>query len=288
MNNSERHIWVNGQFISDGTPVFAAESRGLMYGAGCFETFRSSRGRFLHLDLHLERLGKGMDYLGMSRGFLDHPADIRENLRELLDMNGLLNSEALIRIQVSLAGGRGYGRLQGEQVNMTITADPVGNGKGTCRLARVNVTVVPTSSRPAELKLSNTLHYMKGWREARYKGFDDALMLTVDGFVAETAIANVFWKKGGIIYTPSETCDILPGITRKIMLDLLSRRPDYPIEEGRFRPEELEQADLVWLTNSVQKIQPVTGIESRSYLQDESFFSSLIRDFDLYEERNNR
>jgi branched-subunit amino acid aminotransferase/4-amino-4-deoxychorismate lyase len=72
---------------------------------------------------------------------------------------------------------------------------------------------VPGECRPASLKLSNMLHYRNAFREAADAGADDALMLTVMA-IAESSIANIFWKKENEVYTPSPACDILPGIMR--------------------------------------------------------------------------
>ncbi len=257
-----------------------------MYGAGCFETLRSYRGKFLHLNLHLDRLMKGMEYLDIDPGeqFLEDL--LRDSIQQLLARNGLADQDAIVRIQVSDAGMRGYRPNREIQPNIIITTSPLEDRSGQYRLSTVSQRVIPSASRPADLKLSNTLHYMQAWREAQKNGANDALMLTSKGMVAESAIANIFWKKGDTIFTPSCDCDILPGLVRQIMLELLTRSPNYYVQEAQFRPADLLNADIVWLTNSVRQILPVAGVDDHDFPVETRFYEDLKNAFHLYREVN--
>lgn len=281
MSNPDRHIWVDGDFLPDRTPVFMAETKGLMYGAGCFETFLSYNGKFLHLEDHLERLAQGLYYLGVSNGPFLNVKELRNVISKLLGLNRLSSSRAVIRIQCSLSGGRGYGVDSDISLHSIVSADPVSEGKEEYRLALSDVRAVPGSSRPSNLKLSNAIHYMKAWQQADRYGADDALILTRDALVSETALANIFWKSGDRIYTPSEDCDLLPGIQRRLVSSLIGKMEGVELVPGRYRPEELMQADLVWITNSMKEILPVTKLEKNRFPNVDPFYTSL---FNLFEE----
>ncbi len=286
MTKKNRYIWVNGTFVRDSDPALRPATKGLMYGAGCFETLRSYRGKFLHLNLHLDRLMKGMAYLDIDPGeqFLEDL--LRDSIQQLLARNGLADQDAIVRIQVSDAGMRGYRPNREIQPNIIITTSPLEDRSGQYRLSTVSQRVIPSASRPADLKLSNTLHYMQAWREAQKNGANDALMLTSKGMVAESAIANIFWKKGDTIFTPSCDCDILPGLVRQIMLELLTRSPNYHVQEAQFRPADLLNADIVWLTNSVRQILPVAGVDDHDFPVETRFYEDLKNAFHLYREVN--
>src|SRR5690625_3199766 len=90
-----------------------------------------------------------------------------------------------------------------------------------------------------------------------------------------TDLANLFWKSGDRIFTPSRACDILPGIVRNQVIGLIERHSDYTIEEGEWTPDALEQADLVWVTNSLKRIQPVTAVDERRYPADHPLYHYL-------------
>jgi branched-subunit amino acid aminotransferase/4-amino-4-deoxychorismate lyase len=286
MSNQIRYIWVNGQVITDSEPAIPAESKGLMYGAGCFETIRSYGSKFLHLEMHFERLMKGMDYLSIPSAEILKSGRIRKSILTLLEKNGLASGDALVRIQVSDAGKRGYSISANVIPHVIITADPIDQTTEKYILRTADPRVVPSECRPVELKLSNSLHYMQAYREACEKGADDALMLTVDGSIAETAIANIFWKRGGAIYTPSTACDILPGIMRHIVLDMLAGRPEYEVIEGEYKPYDLKEAEHVWITNSIRQIQPVSGWNEMKYATKSPFFNYLINTFQAYTDMN--
>lgn len=277
MMRHDRLVWLDGELLSDREAVIPFESRGVLYGAGCFETFRVSRGRFLHLSRHLERMKKGMQWLGSNRLAPAARQDLADAIHNLLEANGLERSDALVRIQASLGGGRGYEPDPEEKVHLLMTADPLKrSGARGLKLTFVRTRTVPAISRPCDLKLSNTLHFMAARREAFAAGADDAILLTSEGHLAETSVANLFWKKGERIRTPSAECDILPGIMRGTLLELLRHEGLSP-EEGRFLPDELADADLVWVTNAVKGFEPVEQIGSNHFPAEDSFYDRLGR-----------
>ncbi|MEX2368553.1 MAG: aminotransferase class IV [Balneolaceae bacterium] len=291
MSKNERWIWVNGEWMRDSDAVLPAETKGLLYGAGCFETFRSYGGRFLHLDDHIERFNRGLTYLGFSRSKHLAVHEVRPVIVELLERNGWSEADARIRIQGSLGRGSGYSLEPDPSLYRVMTADLLQPQPEGYSLSTVPTRVVPSQSRQSDLKLSNTLHYMKAWQEARRQGAVDALMLTVDGYIAETAIANIFWKSGNGVYTPSEQCDLLPGIVREIVCSLFSTGSDSlkgagRLETGFFKPEVLEQAEQVWVTNSVKEIQPVIAINGTPYPVTGPFYEALFTAFENYKIMN--
>ncbi len=286
MGKEIRYLWVNGNILEDHVPALPIETKGLMYGAGCFETIRSSHGRFLHFERHIDRLKKGMEYLNIRPPESYDLQSIQEAVRLIIAKNQLENRDALVRIQVSDSGKRGYRVVSEQNPFFMITADQAGEYKEGYQLVTVSNRVIPGICRPNDLKLCNCLHYMEAWREARSRNVNDALMLTVDGIVAETSIANIFWKKGNNIYTPSEECDILPGIFRGIVIDLLNEMSSYRVNEGRYSPSDVTDADLVWVTNSVKQIQPVSRCDEKKIPVESQFYDELWSHLDQYKKVN--
>jgi branched-subunit amino acid aminotransferase/4-amino-4-deoxychorismate lyase len=111
-------------------------------------------------------------------------------------------------------------------------------------------------------------------------------MLSSNGFVAETSIANMFWMKDEKIFTPSVDCDILPGIMRNSIIEILKQKMNYSVKEDRFSMDELLKADIVWLTNSVVGFAPVSGIENISFRIESEFYQDLKKQLRTYKEEN--
>ena len=99
--------------------------------------------------------------------------------------------------------------------------------------------------------------------EAKERGFDEALMLDMNGFVAEGPGANFFYEKDGVLFTPP-LGNILPGITRQTVLDIC-RELDIPVEENFFSPEVLFEADSAFYCGTAAEITPIESIEGQGF-----------------------
>jgi len=281
IRNDDGVMWIDGEWLHGDKPVLPMTARSVLYGAGCFETMCAYHSRLLHPDRHLERLRGGIEWLGGVYANYS-TMQITDVARELLDRNNLNEKKAMLRIQASLLGNRGYEREPLSPVRLAMQVAPAPSSTQAVRLTQVSVCVVPDRCRPSRFKLSNTLHYMEAWRQANSRGYDDAIMETIDGVVAETSVSNLFWKKGNTIYTPSLECDILPGQMRRIVLEELPVWSGLQIEQGRYRIEDLVSADLVWTTNALRQIRPVSQIDSVAYPTEDEFYQTINKMLDIY------
>ena len=99
--------------------------------------------------------------------------------------------------------------------------------------------------------------------EAKERGFDEALMLDNNGFVAEGPGANFFFEKNGILYTPP-LGNILPGITRNTILEICLEL-DMPVEQKFFRPEDFFEADSAFFCGTAAELVPIESIEGQAF-----------------------
>jgi branched-chain amino acid aminotransferase len=97
-------------------------------------------------------------------------------------------------------------------------------------------------------------------QEAKDKGFNEAMLLDAEGFVAEASGANIFFEKDGIIYTPPKGA-ILPGITRATVMDLASRFGITVIEK-LFKPEEMEGADAGFFCGTAAEVVALESLNN--------------------------
>ena len=119
-----------------------------------------------------------------------------------------------------------------------------------------SIVKTPATALPAAAKTLSYLNSALAFHEAQKKGYGEAVLLDVDGNLAECASSSLFFVQKGILHTPSLSLGILPGIVRARVI-ALARGVGFRIKEGRFKPVALLRADEVFITNSSKEIVPV-------------------------------
>jgi branched-subunit amino acid aminotransferase/4-amino-4-deoxychorismate lyase len=269
-------VWFNGAVVTETEARVSASSRAAMYGDGCFETLLAASGKFVCWQEHIDRLHAGMEYLGIRRNASLEAAALKKSVVRLLEINRLESIDSRVRIQVWRSGISGMGDPLVHEATAHISVKPAMADREPLRLIVAKTRRVPAAALDTRYKLSNYLNYIIAGQEAIAKDADDALMLTVSGKVSESSVANIFWLKNGVVYTPSLQCDPLHGITRMLTIrHLTSNGRD--VVEGEFIPSDLEGADAVWVCNSIRIWQPVKSIGKMDFTKSAAEFR-LMRD----------
>src|SRR5690625_2285113 len=273
---SDSWILYDGQLVPAGEPAAGAVSRGLMYGEGVFETFRVYQVRTLLFDEHISRLKTGLNTLNIDTQACPTAQELKIQISRLLRKNELRDRDAIVRLQFFREGGRGYRPPSGSKIHYTAAASPCPDYSDRYpSLATVSIRRIPSESLPANSKFTNGINYILAAKEAAERGADDALMKTVEGWIAETTIANIFWINGGHIFTPSDDCDLLPGITRQVIVDMAERKPELQIHRGHYPIEVLREAEAVALCNSVREVLPVQRVDEQVFGTDHPVLNRL-------------
>ena len=244
----EELLFLNGKKLEDPPAL-----RALFYGEGVFETFRWKRSPPVFLSMHLERMRRGAEFLG-----IPFPAESRVRLG-IEDAVGKAVGEDL-HVKVCLLGeGDTVFHSRPRTISLLVSVKPRAEGPEAVSLW-VCGERRPPQNRLFSHKTLNYLGNVLAKREAREKGFDEALFLDTDCRVAETSCHNVFWVKGKKLFTPSSECPVLPGVTREIVLRS-AERLGYESVCGGFSLEELLSSDYAFLTNAVAGIVYVSGVD---------------------------
>src|SRR5262249_47129403 len=98
--------------------------------------------------------------------------------------------------------------------------------------------------------------------EAQRQGGDDALFLAQQQVVLECPTANIWWRLGDTLYTPSLELGVLAGVTRAVLVDRLPVL-GYELAEGRFAVDDLAQAEEAFATSSVREVMPAVSLDGR-------------------------
>ena len=257
----------NGQLFREGKAVISPDNRSFRYGDGLFETMRVINGNILLKALHFERLLRGMKLLQFDIPEFFTAVQLEEDIVSLCKKNRI-EDRAVVRLVVFRNDGGLYDLedmrpnyiIQGMPLQQYPVA-PTGDGG-------LVIDIYPDASKAcnifSEVKSNNFLLYVMGAMYARQNGLGDCLILNQYGRIADATIANVFWIKNRVIYTPPLEEGCVAGVTRRFLLQQLAAA-GYTINEQPLTPDDLLSADEVFLTNAVRGIRAVGKCRNRSY-----------------------
>lgn len=256
-----KFIFLNGKIISDTEGSVSSGDRGFLYGDGIFETLRSYNGKPFKLAEHLERMRCSAEKLSISFEYTN--TEISESITKLLEKNSI--QDAYIRITLSRGtGGNGLGINNNLKSTILIQIKSFtpyerklyDEGMSLIVSRHRRSTSCPISSH----KTTNLLTSILLKEEAKRMAANEAIVINTDGYVAECVVSNIFMVNNGSVVTPSLDTNILPGITRKTVLDIC-QNSGIPTREECFRIETLIKAEEVFITNSLMEIMPVSRID---------------------------
>ncbi|WP_044895818.1 aminodeoxychorismate lyase [Bacillus alveayuensis] len=267
------YVYVNGSIVKKEEARISPFDHGFMYGIGLFETFRTYDGHPFLLDDHLERLNDSLQEINIKLQL--NRAEIVEIIDQLLEANKL--KDAYIRLNVSAGiGDLGLQTNEYEEPTIIVYMKPVPHAASDEKVCTILQTRRNSPEGEKRLKSHHYLNNIFGKREIGNNPNIEGIFLTEAGFIAEGIVSNIFWRKNNIVYTPSLETGILNGITRQFVLTLLSAL-GIKYEEGLYKLNELEQADEIFLTNSIQEIVPVRQLNDWLYPGVEGSLSKMLK-----------
>ena len=225
-------------------PVFAADDEALLRGRSVFETARVYDGRAFLLDQHLVRLAVSAERVGLA------PPDAAE-------------CERLAELAIGACAERDLAlRLYWTGRTLAVTTGLIDPELEALRARGLRLVAVPWSTGAlATAKSTSYAENVAAQDAAVAAGADDALLVSGDGTVLEAPTANVFWREGDALVTPSLDLPILAGVTRGLLLEITERE----IAEGVFPLARLLAADEVFLCSSVREVMPVASVDGAAF-----------------------
>lgn len=249
--------WMNGQYVEQQDLRISPYDHGFLYGLGFFETFRTYSGVAPLLSEHYERLRNALSAYRIAMPFtLEELAQI---VAQLVERNG--GEDGYFRINVSAgAADIGLAPVIYEQPNAIVFQKPLHlNPRGTEKEAVWLQTPRNSPEGPERTKGHSYGNNVLARFELPSLAQQEGLFLTRFGIVAEGITSNVFWVKKGVLYTPSLSTGILNGITRQQVIKIASGL-GMDVMEGEFFTQDVEEAEELFITNSVQELVPISNI----------------------------
>src|SRR4030042_266846 len=218
------YIFINGRLIIENKAKIHVRDRGFLYGDGLFETLRSYKGFIFMLDAHLQRLFHSLKVLKYNIYF--DKEYIEDAVNKTVKKNNLSAGDTYIKIIVTRGIHRGELHFDKYyKPNLIIIADslaPYPEDDYTKGINIISSSIIRQAiGSPIYFhKLLNYFENIFAKDEAHYNGAQEAIFLTRDRLVLEGASSNIFFVKGNTVYTSPLTQNILPGITREVVIDI--------------------------------------------------------------------
>ncbi len=249
----ETKIYLDGKFVNASDAKTDLYSQTLHYGNGVFEGIRSYNTqdgvRIFKAQEHYDRLRFSAQKMHIK---LDITSEQFEQISyQLLEINGL--KDAYIRPLVYL--GANMSLVPTNEVHVVIMAWEWGKYLGDNLLRVCLSSYQRPNPKACHVEAKVVGHYTNSilaTTEAKQKGFDEALLTDMNGFVAEGPGANFFYEKDGVLFTP-KLGNILPGITRQTVLEI-AQEFNIKVVEKEFLPEEIYTADTAFFCGTAAEV----------------------------------
>lgn len=252
MTLSSPLIWVNG--TATGGATISVLDWALQRGDGCFEVFRSYRGRGFAVEEHVKRLE-------WSARQLDLVLPSHEDLMEWALLAAVRGGDCTVRI-LATRGSPTYVTPS----SVIVMAEPLPQIPPELRLTMVDAPW-HSAGRAWDLAGVKSLSYgpnMAASRQARTLGFHDAILMSDSGLVLEGPTLAVGWVRDGVVETPGLDLLILDSITRRHVL-ALAQDLGIDVVEGSFPRERLLGADEVFVMSTVREVTPVVEVSGHIF-----------------------
>jgi branched-chain amino acid aminotransferase len=269
----------NGKTYKSDSPMLSANSRGLRYGDGLFETIKSIKGRLQFIDEHFARLWKGLQVLQFSIPKHFTPDYLHDEICALLKKNGH-DKVARIRLTVFRGDGGLYDEIDHKPnylLQSWALADDAGKWNSNGLVLGIYNDIKKSCDLISNLKHNNFLPYSMAAIHAKKQKWNDAVLQNTEGGLCDTTIANIFLIKNEVIYTPALQEGCIAGVIRKNLISYLIAQ-NYKLVEGRLIANDLLEADEVFLTNSIYNLRWVQSFAGRKYtnIQTQKIYKAVF------------
>jgi len=261
--NKDIKVWINGELLHRDQAKISVFDSAVQGGDAVWEGVRIYDGRIFCFEKHLNRLmesAKSMDFSNVPS-----VEEVKNAVFSTLKANGMKDDT---HIRLILTRGEKITSGMNPKLNQFgCTLIVLAEWKSSIFYGKELRLVTSNIRRNSPLCLDSKIHHANlinnilAKIEANYAGADDALMLDLDGFVAETNATNIFIIKNGLVITPlPKAC--LPGITRSLIIEICKNN-NIPIVEQDISVTELYNADEVFTTGTMGELARVNEIDNR-------------------------
>ena len=250
--------YLNGEFLPIQEALVPIEDRGYQFGDAVYEYIASYAGRLFCLEEHLNRLERSMQELFFPAVPKDH---VRDAVNQLFERAQFPRAGIYIQISRGVAP-RNHPFPEDADVQMVMTIRSLPDAHPNAQTGVAAITMQDFRWGRCDIKTVQLLPNTMAKQKALDAGVYDTIFITEAGIVREATSSNVFIIQNKKAVTHPLTPNILPGITRMVIIDICKTR-EIPLEERFFSVEELYQADEVFLCGTVTEVLPIVEVDGK-------------------------
>lgn len=259
-------LFYNGEFYSNDTPLFSADNRAFRYGDSLFETIHTNGTQIQFFEEHIERLTLGMKQLNMEIPVNFHDT-IETNIKKLITRN-----KSFLGTRIRLSVFRNSGGLYtptNNSISYLIESSKLDEPKYFLNKKGLKIGLFDsykkTSSSLSGFKTGNSLPFVLAGLHKCAMRWDDCLLINERQNLVESVSSNLFIVKDGILFTPSVESGAVNGIMREQIIQIALNLGITVYDDCIMKPEQLKDADEIFLTNAISGIRWVVAYEERRY-----------------------
>ena len=248
-----KKLFLDGKLVDAKKELLESLAPGVVRGDGVFETMRVKEGRIFVLENHLERLFRGLRILNIKSPYS------RKRLEQRL--YGIVRANGYREARMRLAVWKNK-----KQVHTAIVCQKIREVDGFTNRQGIKAVISSVRrcrTRYSHIKSLDYLCFRNAYVEALERGCDEAILLNSRNKIVEGSRANIFFVKGGILYTPAVGCGCLNGITRRIVMRQ-ARRLGIPCQVVFADVNRLLEADEAFVTNALMGVMPLVWVNGRA------------------------
>lgn len=262
--NNNTLIYLDGKFVKASEATTDLYSQTLHYGYGVFEGIRAysteNGTRVFKAKEHYNRLKNSAALVNIPFDYSTQ--ELVDATYELLEKNNL--TDAYVRPLAFCDPNMSLSKPN--NVSIMICAWEWGAYLGDKQLRLTVSSFCRPHPRSIKIEAKVCGHYVNSilaTSEAKEKGYDEALLLDSDGYLAEGPGANLFFEKDGVLFTP-QLGNILPGITRATVLELAEKH-SVEVKQGLYKPEVLASADSAFYCGTAAEVIGIESVDDRDF-----------------------
>jgi len=256
----------NGDFYSEDTALFSADNRAFRYGDSLFETIHCNGTQIQFFEEHIERLKLGMNQLHMEIPD-NFPETIEKNIKSLITKN-----KSFLGTRIRLSVFRNSGGLytpNTNRISYLIESSKLEEPRYFLNKKGLKIglfdTYKKTSNSLSAFKTGNSLPFILAGLHKSEMKWDDCLLINERQNLVESVSSNLFVVKDGILFTPSLESGAVNGIMREQIIQIALDLGMTVYDDCIMKPEELLEADEIFLSNAIVGIRWVVAYEERRY-----------------------
>ena len=273
--------FLNDKYLDIQEAKISPLDRGFLFGDAIYEVIIAVNKKPFELGAHLTRLKKNISSLKYS---LSDQFDLEETILEVISRNEFLNQ--VIYVQISRGTDIVRDHIPSNDLSPTIfvSSHELKTDFSTS-FGEKAILLEDFRWRKSQIKATSLLANVIYRSEAKNQEVFETILFE-NGFITEGAVSNVFCCIDNKILTPPLTENILPGVTRKVILELI-QDTSFEYEETKITVDSFLSAEEIWVTNSTKGVIPIieldgkkigSGLPGEKYLQISKAFISKLSD----------